>query len=429
MTYPEAANYLLERPRFAVEGSAAYAPGLQRIEGVLEAMGRPQAACPLVHIAGTNGKGSTASFLAAIFTAYGKRTGLHTSPHLHHLAERLRIDGQPAPETWIASRIAKYNAVFSLYHVSFFEAMVALSLLYFAEEGAEVAVVEVGLGGRLDATNIVSPELAIITSIGLDHTQILGNSIRDIAREKAGIIKDGIPVFTGVTQPDASAEIQQIAAQRAAPVYAIEDVVTWAPVQDSLDGTRINAITNEDQYSDLQLGLRGEHQARNALLALMATEYMLPAGSRRHAAITRGLAETALLSGLRGRMEVVNKEPLVVLDVGHNAEGLAAALKHMSNAVIENEGQLFVMFGTMRDKDTVQMAKQLAAIGAFVFTPPIHSDRALPPTELAQILRSHDIACTCVESVEKGLSRFYEVATSKDGLLIVGSHFLVAQYN
>lgn len=428
MTYPEAADYLLARPRFAVAGDAAYAPGLQRIEGVLEAMGRPHAACPLVHIAGTNGKGSTASFLAAIFTAYGRRTGLHTSPHLHHLAERLRIDGQPASEAWIASRVAKYREVFSLHQVSFFEAMVALSLLYFAEEGAEVAVVEVGLGGRLDATNIVSPELAIITSIGLDHTQILGNSIRDIAREKAGIIKPGIPVFTGVTQPEAMQEIRQMAAQQEAEVCALADTVTWTPVDKSLAGMRINAAARHGSYSDLQISLPGEHQARNALLALMAAEFMLPAGARRHAAITRGLAETPLLSGLRGRMEVVNTEPLVVLDVGHNAEGLAAALKHMSNAVIENEGKLFVMFGTMRDKDTVKMAKQLAAIGAFVFAPPIHSDRALPPTELAHILRSQGIACKCVESVEKGLSRFYEVATSKDGLLIVGSHFLVAQY-
>ena len=429
MTFAEAAEYLLMRPRFAMAGNVALNPGLERISGVLAAMGDPHKAYPVVHIAGTNGKGSTASFLAAIHTAYGKRVGLHTSPHLFHLAERLRIDGQPASEDWIAARVARYRAVFDLYDVSFFEALVALSLLYFAEEAVDVAVVEVGLGGRLDATNIVSPVLAIITSIGLDHTQILGNSIRDIAREKAGIIKPGVPVFSGVVQTDATAVIEEIAQLRGAMMTSVDTAVTWQSAVEGPAVTHINAATQSQQYRDLYVSLPGEHQARNALLALMAAEFLLPAGARRDKAIARGLAETPALSGLRGRMEVVAEEPLVVLDVGHNTEGLTAALKHMSRAVVEQKGQLFVMFGTMRDKHVVQMAKQLAAIGAFVFAPPIPSDRALPPNELAQILRSQNVAHACVESVEKGLSRFYEEATSKDGLLIVGSHFLVAQYN
>ncbi len=429
MKFAEAADYLLRRPRFAVAGKAAYEPGLDRISGVLAAMGNPHEDYPIVHIAGTNGKGSTASFLAAILTAYGKRVGLHTSPHLMHMAERLRIDGRPADESWIAARVARYRAVFDLHQVSFFEAMVALSLLYFAEQAVDLAVVEVGLGGRLDATNIVSPVLAIITSIGLDHTQILGNSIRDIAREKAGIIKQGVPVFSGVVQADAASEIKKSAVLHASTMTAVDDAVAWHAVDGRSAVTHINAVTQSQQYSNLYVSLPGEHQARNALLALMAAEFLLPAGGRRNQAIMRGLAETPALSGLRGRMEVVAEEPLVVLDVGHNTEGLTAALKHMSRAAGENEGQLFVMFGTMRDKDVEQMAKQLAAIGALVFAPPIQSDRALPPKELAQLLRSQNVACTCVESVEKGLSRFYEQATSKDGLLIVGSHFLVAQYN
>ncbi len=429
MTYSEAEDYLLARPRFAVAGSEAYAPGLQRIDAVLEAMGRPQDAYPVVHIAGTNGKGSTASFLSAILTAYGKRTGLHTSPHLHHLAERLRIDGQPAPEAWIASRVAKYQEVFSLHTVSFFEAMVALSFLYFAEEGVDIAIVEVGLGGRLDATNIVSPELAIITSIGMDHTQILGNSIRDIAREKAGIIKPRIPVISGVEQQDAVEEIQQAAFKKEAMFCALDEAVAWSVVGESCDKTTIKAATASQKFELLTIGLPGKHQCRNALLALLAAEKLFAGEDDLGEFVSEGLEHVATLSGLKGRMEIVKKEPLVVLDVGHNIDGLQAAITFMLNVVLRRQGHLFVMFGTMRDKDIVQMAEQLAAIGAYVFTPPIHSDRALPPTELAQILRSNNVACECVASVEKGLSRFYEVATNKDGLLVVGSHFLVAQYN
>lgn len=459
MTYPEAEAFLLNLPRFAIKGAAAYEPGLERIAAVLEAMGNPHKAYPVVHIAGTNGKGSTASCLSAIAVVAGRKTGLHTSPHLLHLAERMRVDGVPAPETWIAQAVTMYADVFRDVQVSFFEAMVALSFHYFAAQRVDLAIVEVGLGGRLDATNIVSPELAIITSIGLDHVDILGNSIRDIAREKAGIIKSGVPVITGAQQPDALDVIGQIAdIKEVQSLTVLDQAAVWTVIGKNLDGFQLKVRTSQRVYDALDVALTGEYQVRNALLALLAAEILFDKEKTLPGIVAAGLANVKAHSGLSGRMEVVKKEPLVVLDVGHNSEGLYEALKSMTNALTVRRGQLFVMFGTMRDKDIKVMAGHLSAFDARVFVPPLYPDgtigrafqaqlsefkqarsnkeiqkstrdnRAMPSEELVQFLREQRVDVQHVSSLEEGLLRFEEEATSRDGLLVVGSHVLVSQY-
>ncbi len=447
MTFAEAEQYLYALPRFAAAGDAAYAPGLSRIEAVLAAMGNPHEAYPVVHIAGTNGKGSTASFLAAIGAASGRKTGLHTSPHLSYVGERMRINGEPVSREWIANNVAQFRAVFDDIGLSFFEATVALSFLYFADQQVDLAVVEVGLGGRLDATNIVSPEVAIITSIGLDHTHILGNSIRDITREKAGIIKQGVPVIAGVDQMEAKEVIRQIAAENEAEVIDLDDVADWKAVMESTGEMALEVSTNRQRYSNLTVGLSGQHQVRNALLALLAAELVFGDDLGLEQSISLGLSGVKALAGLRGRMEIVRKEPLVILDVGHNTEGLKAALTTVSSLRRDLEGQLFLLFGTMRDKDTAEMAKLISDTEARVFTAPLFSDpapedskkyqrvskrtessRAMPPEETAQMLRSFAVHATSVSSFEDGLSRFYEESTHKDILLVVGSHYLVSQF-
>ncbi len=455
MTYARAESFLHALPQFSLEGASALTPGLDRIKALLQEMGDPQKAYPIVHIAGTNGKGSTASFLASILTSSGKKAGLHTSPHLIHLSERLRVDGRPAPEHWIASVVEQYQDVIRACQNSFFEVLVALSLLYFAEEEIDVAVVEVGLGGRLDATNIVSPELAIITSIALDHTQILGDSFRDIAREKAGIIKQGTPVISGVQHPDAVDEIRKIAAGKDAPLVLLEDAVAWKPVGETAGPPALKVATNLRDYGEIELGLHGAYQYKNALLALLAAEMLLDGEAEAEAFIRAGLHNVVQQSGIRGRMEIVREEPLVVLDVGHNSEGLAAALNAISDMLKARSGQLFILFGTMRDKDVHQMARQLSGTGARIFIAPLFpesaqyertrsgsnisgqkfSSRALPPGELVQILQSCNLDVKKgldvaeVDDLKQGLFRFSEEATEKDGLLIVGSHYLVAQYH
>ncbi|MDZ4700969.1 MAG: Mur ligase family protein, partial [Rhodothermales bacterium] len=210
MTIADAEAYLLGLPSFSVAGAVAYAPGLERIAALMAGMGDPHRVLRVAHVAGTNGKGSTSSMLAAIGTSTGRRVGLHTSPHLYRLQERMRIDGVAIPDGRLAGLVGRYVDLFEAVGPSFFEATVALSFLYFAEEGVDLAVVEVGLGGRLDATNIVEPSVCAITTIGLEHTAILGDTLEAIAAEKAGIIKAGVPVVSGVESPDAAGVISEV---------------------------------------------------------------------------------------------------------------------------------------------------------------------------------------------------------------------------
>src|SRR5690606_30389522 len=211
MTYADALTVLHALPRFAEAGAAAFRPGLARMRALMEAMDLPHERFASVHVAGTNGKGSTASMTAAMATAAGWRVGLHTSPHLFDVAERLRLDGTPAPHAWIADAVARYRTDFARIEPSFFEATVALSFRYFADEGVDLAVVEVGLGGRLDATNVLTPRACGITTLGLDHTDLLGDTLEAIAREKAGIAKPGVPLLTSAAQPEALAAIRETA--------------------------------------------------------------------------------------------------------------------------------------------------------------------------------------------------------------------------
>lgn len=425
MTPKEAEAYLLALPRFAARG-AAYRPGLERMEALMEAMGRPHRAFRSLHVAGTNGKGSTASFLAAIATAAGRRTGLHTSPHLFDLSERLRIDGRPASWTWIAEAVARYRDAFDAIEPSFFEATVALSFLYFAESDVEWAVVEVGLGGRLDATNVIHPVLSVITAIGLDHTDLLGGTLTAIAREKAGIIKAGVPVLTAATQPDAVEAIRSVASARTSAVHRLQDEVVVEATAPSLTGARLTARTPLRYYENLDVGLAGAHQRTNALLALRAAELALPDVRRGAGPVYRGLCEVRGLAGLRGRLDVLSREPLVVADVGHNADGLAAALGFV-RAHAKPGGRCRVLFGAMRDKALPEMARLLAHASAVVTPVPLAGERAVPAGELGTLFASCGVDVTRPAAVPDGLALFLEQAAPRDVLLITGSHLVVAQ--
>ena len=425
MNRTDAEALLLALPRFADQGAAAYRPGLKRMTALLDAMGRPQRAFRSVHVAGTNGKGSTASFLAAILTAAGYRTGLHTSPHLFDVNERLRLGGVPAPWAWLAGAVARYQRIFKEIEPSFFEATVALSFLYFAEENAEWAVVEVGLGGRLDATNVLRPELSLITSIGLDHTDLLGSTLAAIAREKAGIIKPGVPVLTAAAQPEVLRVIREAVAARTSAFHAVQDEVDVLSAQPLLAGSTLSVRTPLRRYADLTLGLAGAHQQTNALLALRAAEIALP-DALREADVRQGLREVRHLAGLRGRLDVLSQEPLVISDVAHNPDGLATALD-FTRARGQPEGVLHVLFGTMRDKALPEMARLLAQASAVVTPVPLASERALPAEELGALLARYGVRTAGPAGVADGLALFLRQARPADVLLVTGSHLTVAQ--
>ena len=424
MTYADAIRYLHALPRFSDQGAAAFAPGLDRMRELLAAMGDPHRAFSGVHVAGTNGKGSVASLLAAIGTAGGLRVGLHTSPHLVHLEERLRIDGVPAPASWIADAVTRFRAVFDERRPSFFEATTALSFLYFAEEDVDCAVVEVGLGGRLDATNVLQPRLAIITHVGLDHTDLLGDTLAEVAREKAGIIKPDTPVLTAVDAPEALAVLREVAADRAAPLHELRDEVALHERDAGRDGLTLEVTTPRQRYEELRVGLAGRHQATNALLALRAAELAFPETALTGAAIRTGLRDVRRLAGLRGRLEVVQEAPLVVADVAHNPDGLAVALRFMQE-VAPPGGTLYVLLGLMRDKDVQRVGRLLAAARARVYAVALESPRAFPGAELRALLEAEGVPVLGTGGTEEGFAWVKRHVQEADTVLVTGSHQVV----
>ena len=419
MTYADAESVLLDLPRFADQGGAAFKPGLERMHALLDAVGDPHERFRSVHVAGTNGKGSTGSMLAAIGTAAGLRVGLHTSPHLHDLAERLRLDGVPAPHDWIADAVARLRPAFETVEPSFFEATVALSFLYFAEQAVDLAVVEVGLGGRLDATNVLTPELALVTHIDLDHADLLGDTREAVAREKAGIAKPGVPLLTAAEGEGVVTALRETAEVRGATFACVQDEVTVEHVRETADGLVLDVTTPVRRYREAEVGLAGRHQVWNAALAVRAAERILDADAE---AVREGLAKVRKLSGLTGRCELLNRSPLILADVAHNAGGLRAALMWAQRRV---EGLLYVLFGTMRDKDLASMTDALRTAGARVLPVPLTTPRAVPYDTLCATLRACGVPVIDVASVHEGLDWFRQQAEPADGLLVTGSHLTV----
>ncbi len=405
---------LAQLPRFSEQG--IWKPGLERTHRLLDALGRPQDAFDIVHVAGTNGKGSTASFLAAMSRAAGWRTGLHTSPHLWQVTERMRIDGEAAPEDWLAAALRRAQPLVEKTQPSYFELTFALSLLYFAEHGVDLAVVETGMGGRLDATNVLAPALSIITDIGLDHTRFLGHTIERIAQEKAGIIKPGVPVVTSARSP-AVEVIEEIAETRGAPVHRVERDVRALSESIALRESTVTVSTPNQTFRDLRVGLAGKHQIRNAMTALRGAE-LLHIDQR---AVHTGMREVCTLSGLHGRWEVLAERPLVVTDAAHNADALAAILDHLK--VFRQTGSaLTVLLGVMRDKDTGAMGKLLAEAGAYVRPVKPASDRMCTPEELTGALRDAGARVGEPCAIREGIRTFLAEASAADTLLTTGSH-------
>ena len=424
----DALDLLLDRPQYANVADDAYAPGLDRMEALVDALGNPHEALRAVHVAGTNGKGSTAALTAAIATAAGLRTGLHTSPHLTHVTQRMRIDGVPAPIDWLADTLDRHRALIERVQPSFFELTVALTFRYFAEQAVNLAVIEVGLGGRLDSTNVLPPVLSVITHVALDHTDILGNTLDAIAREKAGIIKPQTPALSGVTQEEAQAAIAEAAANQNAPLYRLTDEATWQTHRSDLTGSVFTLDTPARRYDRVSLSLPGRHQQRNAALAVRAAELTFLADEdddTADAAVRNGLGDVRSRTGFRGRLDVLQDAPLIVLDVGHNPPAIAATLETVAPVVTERGGTLYVCLNAVRGKGLDETARLLAEHDARVTPIPIHTDRAIPPDEIAARLRAQDVTTNEPHPLANALATFRRTAAPEDVLLLIGSHKLV----
>ena len=424
----DAPDVLHALPRFAGVDDDAYAPGVERVEALLDAMGNPHRHLRTVHVAGTNGKGSVASMIASIATAAGLRTGLHTSPHVHHVSERMRVDGVPVSDEWLADAVARYEQVFRDIGPSFFEATVALSFRYFADRNVRLAVVEVGLGGRLDATNVLQPDLALITSIDLEHTHLLGDTVEAIAREKAGIVKPQTPVLIGELDEAATRTVRAVAADQGAPFAALSDTVTWRAPHQDLSGSVLDVETPMRTYDRLHSPLLGAHQHANAALAVRAAEAVVPRVAFEPNPVHEGLSELRRYTGLRGRLDVWASDPLVVADVAHNPSSLEATLETIAPEV---KGDVVIGIAVAHDKDLDALANLLGRYATAVVPLNLPGDpdakRLASPGALAKRLRPCGIDVRSPATVAEAVRAFRVGASPDDGLLLTGSHRVVAQ--
>jgi len=428
VTYAEATGFLYSLRRFG------WRPGLATIERLVALLGDPQIGIPFVHVAGTNGKGSTAAMLDAVFRAAGYRTGLYTSPHLLSFTERIRVNGESINEAEIVALTEKLKPLCATHfapgttapardrlpHPTFFELTTGMALLHFRRRAVDAAVIEVGLGGRLDATNVIEPRVAVITNIALEHEQHLGRTLAEIAGEKAGIVKTGVPVVTAA-RGEALEVIRRRAAQHQAPVVFAPEAYRWEVRESGLAGQTIDLAGPCRRYEALRIALPGRHQVENAVLVVAAAEAAQAQGfAVDAAAIRRGLAEVVW----PGRLQVVGERPRIVLDGAHNPAGtqaLAAFLSEHRAAL----GRLILVFGVLVDKDWATMLRLLAPLAdAMVLTHP-PAERGADPALLVPALGGHGEVIV-VPDIEQALAQAREAARPEDTILVAGSLYTVA---
>ncbi len=429
MNYSEVLDYLYNRlPMYQRSGPAAYKNNLVNTLFLDEKYGSPHLKFRTVHVAGTNGKGSVSHMLAAIFQSAGYKTGLYTSPHLKDFRERIRINGEMIPEPRIVDWTRNFIINNNLWKIepSFFELTVALAFDYFAEEKVDVAVIEVGLGGRLDSTNIILPELSVITNIGLDHTALLGETLEKIAGEKAGIIKNGIPVVVGTTQPETEKVFLNTAAIRQAPIYFADQEFAVPYSMIDIGGKQVFAVEKNRQkvYPDLKLDLSGIYQRKNLPAVLKSVELLRNSGCNiPEKAVYSGLADAAKLTGLMGRWQTIGQNPKVVCDTGHNKDGIEQVVAQINQTPFKN---LHIIFGVVNDKDPEKVLSLLPQNATYYFTK-AKIPRALDEKILAGKAKQFGLKGDFYFSVAEALGKAKENAGKDDLIFVGGSTFIVAE--
>ena len=421
MTYKETTEYLFNSaPLFQHIGKEAYKEGLANTWTLDEHFGHPHRNFRCIHIAGTNGKGSCSHTLAAILQRAGYKVGLYTSPHLVDFRERIRVNGEMIPEQRVIDFVARERAFFEPLHPSFFELTTALAFLYFAECQVDVAVIEVGLGGRLDCTNIIRPDLSIITNISFDHTQFLGNTLALIAGEKAGIIKQDTPVVIGET----TSKTRQVFIDKAKEMNALlwfaeEDHEVISSVPSGLGGR----IYQTRSWEQLEGELGGLYQEKNTNTVLCAVKMLRNLGytiEDNH--LREGFARVCELTGLRGRWQVIGKSPLILCDTGHNMGGIRYIAEQLSALPART---LRIVIGMVNDKDVRGALAALPAQATYYFTK-ANVKRALPEQELQEIARELGRTGTSYASVKEAYTQACSEASSEDVVFVGGSSFIVA---
>lgn len=408
---------------FSRIGSAAYKKDLDNIKLICNELGNPQDRIKTIHVAGTNGKGSVSHMLAAIFQQAGYKTGLYTSPHLYDFRERIRISGEKISEDYVVKFTGRIKPLIETIQPSFFEITVAMAFEYFVDNSVDIAIIEVGLGGRLDSTNIIHPILSVITNIGWDHMNLLGNSLEEIAYEKAGIIKQHTPVVIGEKNSKTEPVFRETALRNESPIFFAEENFTISDYQLIKDRLNITVSEKKKQYH-LNLDLSGLYQLKNVKTVLQAIN-VLNNWKIEYTAIQEALSNVGKLTGFQGRWDIIHHNPLVVLDVAHNPEGIEQMLNHVRNIKYKN---LHIVVGTVKDKEIDSMLSLFPKEANYYFTE-AQIPRALPAKELHEKAKEYLLNGNFYNEVNIALNEALNNSSENDMILICGSIFLVAEVN
>jgi dihydrofolate synthase/folylpolyglutamate synthase len=418
--YLEVINYLYSLQRFGIK------LGLHNIERLLKLLQNPEEKFTSIHIAGTNGKGSTSSFIASILSSSGYKVGLYTSPHLVDFTERIRINGAPISRERVVEYVEILRDEINLLRATFFEVTTAIAFKYFADEKVDFAVVEVGLGGRLDSTNVIKPAVSVITTVSFDHMDVLGEAIEQIAFEKAGIIKEGIPCVTGCEDEKALDVIKKVANEKKSELVVLDEVAKFELKEVDEKSVKFDLKTRSNFYSDLVAGVGGSFQVRNSSLSVLAYEKLCDLGLAKFKSdfVYDGLLNVVKFSGLRGRLEILKEKPKVVADVAHNYPAICQLVSELGNF---KRKRTLVLFGVMKDKEYEKMIKKLSEVVDFAVATQPKIGRALNCKTIAEIFKRNNVEAIEIPDSDKAYDFILDEAGEDDLILVTGSHYLVGE--
>ncbi|MDP4210328.1 MAG: folylpolyglutamate synthase/dihydrofolate synthase family protein [Bacteroidota bacterium] len=427
MIYSEVIDYMYSQlPMFHRIGKAAFKSGLDNALHLDSYFKFPHRNYKTIHVAGTNGKGSVSHSVAAILQSAGYKTGLFTSPHLKDFRERIRVNGEMIPETEVVDFIENHQKVFDEIKPSFFEMTSALAFYYFEKEKVDVAIIEVGMGGRLDSTNIITPELSVITNIGFDHTEFLGDTLAKIAAEKAGIIKPGVPVVIGEYHPETWPVFEQIASQNRADITVADKSLRADYSLFSADEKQIFTIYQGESpvYKRLVFDLSGFYQRKNILTILAVVEQLRNLGfSINNESMYSALANVSALTGLKGRWQTLGHNPLIICDTGHNVDGITWITQQIKAVPYK---KLHIVMGVVSDKDVTSILGLLPKEATYYFSK-ANIPRALDALKLKEKARTFDLYGESYTSVSEALIAAQTNAAKEDFIFVGGSTFVVAE--
>lgn len=425
-TYQQTIDFLFSRlPMFSRVGASAYKPSLDNTIALCAALGNPQTNFPSIHIAGTNGKGSVSHMLAAIFQTAGYKTGLYTSPHLKDFRERIKVNGRMVDQQFVVDFTERISPEIDKLAPSFFEITVGMALDYFSKEKVEIAIIETGLGGRLDSTNVITPEVSVITNIGWDHMNLLGDTLEKIAFEKSGIIKTGVPVILGEHGKETDAVFEKVASEKNAPLTLASQkrqVIEWHWEKHEMIAEV--AEVHKTDHKVFRLDLPGLYQAKNLVTVLEVCAVLKQRGwTLEDDVVFNALHHVKKITGLYGRWDIIDDHPMVVLDVAHNEDGVRQILNQVE---LTDHHELHIIMGMVNDKEIDAMLRLLPATANYYFTQ-AKIPRALPSETLMNKAQRHGLHGKTYADVNMALDAAKSAAGKQDLVLVCGSVFLVAE--